>query len=87
MLSTKCNPTGIERDLQRRPIYECRCDERLKSEDEGSTRPVPHATQFIHWVADWVARGTGHPKIETRLIDESYEHRFVYYESTKREEI
>ncbi len=34
-----------------RPIYECRCDERLKIKDEGSTR-------LIHWVV----RGTGTPK-------------------------
>ena len=29
---------SIKRELQRRPIYECRCDERLKTKDEGSTR-------------------------------------------------
>ncbi len=28
------------RDLQKRPTYEYRCDERLKDEDEGSTRLV-----------------------------------------------
>ena len=31
---------AIKRELKRRPIYECRCDERLKTKDEGSTRPV-----------------------------------------------
>ena len=30
----------IKRDLNRRLIYECRCDERLKSKDEESTRLV-----------------------------------------------
>jgi hypothetical protein len=29
---------GIKWDLKRRPIYECRCDERLKTKVEGSTR-------------------------------------------------
>ncbi len=28
----------IKRDLHRRLIYECRCDERLKDKAEGSTR-------------------------------------------------
>jgi hypothetical protein len=29
---------SIKRELKRRPIYECRCDERLKTKAEGSTR-------------------------------------------------
>ena len=29
---------SMNRELKRRPIYECRCDERLKTKDEGSTR-------------------------------------------------
>ncbi len=28
------------RELKTRPIYECRCDERLKTKSEKSTRPV-----------------------------------------------
>jgi hypothetical protein len=28
----------MKRELQRIPIYECRCDERLKTKAEGSTR-------------------------------------------------
>jgi hypothetical protein len=28
---------GIKRELKRRPIYECRCDERLKTKVEGCT--------------------------------------------------
>ena len=28
----------IKRELKRRPVYECRCDERLKDKAEGSTR-------------------------------------------------
>jgi hypothetical protein len=43
----------VKRDLNRRLTDECRCDERLEVETEGST-PVSH----IHWVA----RGTGTPK-------------------------
>ena len=31
---------SINRDLKTRPIYECRCDERLKTKDEESTRLV-----------------------------------------------
>ncbi len=27
---------SIKRELKRRPIYECRCDERLKTKSEGS---------------------------------------------------
>ena len=30
----------INRKQNRRLIYECRCDERLKDKDEGSTRGV-----------------------------------------------
>jgi hypothetical protein len=30
----------IKRELNRRPMYEYRCDERLKSKAEGSTRLV-----------------------------------------------
>jgi hypothetical protein len=28
----------MKQELKRRPIYECRCDERLKDKDEGSAR-------------------------------------------------
>jgi hypothetical protein len=31
---------GIKREVQRRQIDECRCDERLKTKTEGSTRLV-----------------------------------------------
>jgi hypothetical protein len=31
---------SIKRELETRPIYECRCDERLKIKDEESTRLV-----------------------------------------------
>ena len=44
----------IKRELKTRPIYECRCDERLKTESEESTIYMTH----IHWVP----RGTGTPK-------------------------
>jgi hypothetical protein len=53
---------SIKRDLQRRLIYECRCDERLKAKAEGSTR-----------LAYTGSRGEReHLKIETRLIDEMF---------------
>ena len=44
---------SINRELQRRPIFECRCDERLKTKAEGSTRLT---------YAQWVTRGTGTTK-------------------------
>ena len=74
----------MNRHLQTRPIYECRCDERLKTKAEESTRLV--YTGFHG--------GLEHLKIETRLIDESFASvmcdldaclLFVYYESIKRE--
>jgi hypothetical protein len=43
-------------------MYEYRCDERLKSKDEGSTRIV--YTGFLG--------GLEHLKIETRLSDERF---------------
>jgi hypothetical protein len=46
---------SIKRELKTRPIYECRCDERLKTKAEESIR-LPFT--MIHWVA----RGTGTPK-------------------------
>ena len=52
----------MKRELKTRPIYECRCDERLKAKTEGSTR-LPY-TKLIG--------GLEHPKIETRLIDERF---------------
>ncbi len=45
---------SIKRKLNRRLIYECWCDERLKANTEGSIRLTSH----IHWVT----RGTGTPK-------------------------
>ncbi len=43
----------IKRDLNRRLMYEYRCDERLKGKSEGSTRLA---------YRDRVSRGTGTPK-------------------------
>jgi hypothetical protein len=50
----------IKRDLKRRPIYECRCDERLQTKSEGSTRLVYTG----------LLEGLEHLEIETRLVDE-----------------
>ncbi len=52
----------IKRKLKRRLIYECRCDERLKTKAEGSTRLT--YTGFHG--------GLEHLKTETRLIDERF---------------
>jgi hypothetical protein len=46
-------------ELQIKPLYECRCDERLKTKDEESTRLI--YTGLIGELE--------HLKIETRLID------------------
>ncbi len=48
----------IKRDLKRRLIYECRCDERLKAKAEGSARlEYP-----------WLRGGLEHLKKKKRLI-------------------
>jgi hypothetical protein len=49
-----------ERELNKRLIYECRCDERLKAKAEGSTRLAYTGLRG----------GLEHLKIETRLLDE-----------------
>ena len=53
----------LKRELNRRPTYEYRCDERLKVKDEGSTRLVNTG----------LYGGLEHVKIETKLIDERFE--------------
>jgi hypothetical protein len=53
----------IKRELKRRHIYECRCDERLKGKDEGSTR----------FTYTGLCGGLEHLKVETMLIDERFE--------------
>jgi len=52
----------INREVKIRPMYEYRCDERLKTKSEGSTRLV-----YTGWHG-----GLEHPEIETRLIDEMF---------------
>ena len=69
-----------KRKVKRRPIYEYRCDERLKPKTEGSTRLV--YTGF--------REGLEHLKVETMLINERFasvmgEWFIVYYKSIKRE--
>ncbi len=51
-----------KRELKTRPIYECRCDERLKTKYEKST-PLTYTGLF---------RELEHLKIKTRLIDEMF---------------
>jgi hypothetical protein len=53
---------AIKRELKRRPLYEHRCDERLKTEAEGSIR--------LGYTG--LRGGLEHLKIETRLIDERF---------------
>ena len=52
----------IKRELNRRRIYECRCDERIKAKSEGSTRLTYTG---LHG-------GLEHLKIETRLKVERF---------------
>jgi hypothetical protein len=53
---------SIKREVKTRPRYECRCDERLKTNTEESTRLT--YTGLIGELE--------HLKIETRLIDEMF---------------
>ena len=53
---------SIKREIKTRPIYECRCDERLKPKGEESTRLT--YTGLLGELE--------HLKIETRLIDEMF---------------
>ena len=53
---------SIKAELQTRPIYECRCDERLKTKSEESTRLV-----YTGLLVE-----LEHPKIETTLIGEMF---------------
>jgi hypothetical protein len=52
----------MKRELKTRPIYECRCDERLKIKTEESTRLA--YTGLLGELE--------HLEIETRLIDEMF---------------
>jgi hypothetical protein len=53
---------SIKRELNRRLIYDCRCDERLNAKAEGFTRLAYTGLRG----------GLEHLKIETRLIDERF---------------
>ncbi len=53
---------SIKRELQIKPIYECRCDERLKTKAEESTRLG----------CTGLLGQREHLKIKTRLIDEKF---------------
>jgi hypothetical protein len=52
----------MKRELTRRPIYDCRFDERLKAKAEGST----------HLAYTGLRGGLEHLKIGKRLIDERF---------------
>ncbi len=51
-----------KRELKTRPIYECRCDERLKTKAKGST----------HLAYTGLLVELEHLKIETTLIDDMF---------------
>ncbi len=51
-----------KRELKTRPIYECWCDERLKTKSEKS----------IRLSYTWLFGELEHLKIETRLIDKMF---------------
>jgi hypothetical protein len=53
---------SIKRELKIRLIYECRCDERLKTKVE----------EFTRLTYTGLLGGLEHLKIETRLIDETF---------------
>jgi hypothetical protein len=53
---------SIKRELKTRPIYDCRCDERLKPKDDEST-----CLTYAGLLEE-----LEHLKIETRLIDEKF---------------
>ena len=53
---------SIKRELKTRPIYECRCDERLKPKGEEST-----CLAYTGLLGE-----LEHLKIETRLINEKF---------------
>jgi hypothetical protein len=69
---TVVNYESIKRDLKIKPISECRCDERLKTKVEESTRFT-----YIGLIGELehLKIKTGeleHLKIKTRLIDEKF---------------
>jgi len=53
---------SIKREIQRRLIYECRCDERLKTKTEESARLTDTVLVVV----------LEHLKIKTRLIDKKF---------------
>jgi hypothetical protein len=52
----------IKREVNKRLMYECRCDERLKVTDEGST----------YFTYTGLSEGLEHLKIETKLTNERF---------------
>jgi hypothetical protein len=55
------------REVKTRPIYECRCDARLKTKAEESTR-LTYTGELEHLKIEFGE--LEHLKIETKLIDE-----------------
>jgi hypothetical protein len=71
---------GIIREVLGRPVYECRCDERLKTETEGCTRLVEKVvldlvlelvvcfSAFFAFICNRVKKGEGHRVQNQRLF-------------------
>ncbi len=53
---------SINREINTRPIYDCRCDERLE----------PKYDEFKYLGYSGLIEELEYPKIETRLIDEKF---------------
>ena len=58
-VSSRVYHESIKREIKTRPIYECRCDERLKAKHEESTLLT----------STLLCAEVEHLKIETRLIN------------------
>ena len=61
-LSERIYYESRKRELKTRTIYECRCDERLKTNVE----------EFVRLEYTGLHGGLEHLKLETRLIDEKF---------------
>ncbi len=71
---------GIIREVLGRPVYECRCDERLKTEAEGCTRLVEKVvldlvlelvvcfSAFFAFICSREKKGEGHRVKNQRLF-------------------
>jgi hypothetical protein len=61
---------SIKREQKIRPIYECRCDERLKTLKLRNLHGLDHVLYTLG--SSEHLRGTEHLKVKKRLIDEKF---------------